>query len=61
MGFFRSIVTLVACTLSIGFAYAVGHGLSVHSVTPFIVGAIMLLAGAALIFALTRERGPARW
>ena len=58
MGLFRSIITLVAVVLCIGFAYAVGHGLSSHNPMAFVVGAVMLLAGAAVIVGLSRQRGP---
>jgi hypothetical protein len=56
MGFVRSIITIVAVCLSIGFAYAVGHGLSSHNSMAFVIGAAMLLAGAAIISGLSRDR-----
>lgn len=56
MGFFRSIITLIAVCLCIGFAYAVGHGLSSHNNMAFIIGAVMLLSGAGIIAALSRGR-----
>jgi hypothetical protein len=58
VGLFRSIVTLIAVTLCIGFAYAVGHGLSSHNPMAFVIGAALLLGGAAIIVGLSRERGP---
>ncbi|HSJ09523.1 MAG TPA: hypothetical protein VK928_06395 [Longimicrobiales bacterium] len=56
MTFFRSIATTIAVCLCIGFAYAVGHGLSSHNNMAYVVGAVMLLMGAAIIYGLSRER-----
>ena len=61
MNFLRSIVTLLAICLCVGFAYAVGHGLSSHNSMAFVVGTVMLLAGAGLVVVLGRDRGQARW
>jgi hypothetical protein len=58
MGVVRSIVTLIAVTLCIGFAYAVGHGLSSHNPMAFVIGTAMLFGGAAIIIGLSRKRGP---
>lgn len=56
MGFMRSIITLVAVCLSIGVAFAVGHGLSSHNNMAYIIGLVMLLVGAGIIALLTRGR-----
>jgi hypothetical protein len=56
MTFGRSILLLAAVCLCIAFAYFVGHGLAIHHTRPLIYGAGMLLAGAALIALLTRDR-----
>ncbi|HUF51800.1 MAG TPA: hypothetical protein VMN60_13320 [Longimicrobiales bacterium] len=56
MGFIRTIITLVAVCLSIGVAFAVGHGLSSHNNMAFIIGLVMLLTGAGIIAAITRNR-----
>ncbi|MEX0906737.1 MAG: hypothetical protein WD054_00295 [Gemmatimonadota bacterium] len=56
MGFFRSILTLMAVCMCIAFAYAVGHGLSAHSNKAFIIGFALLLGGAAMLAGLTRDR-----
>jgi uncharacterized membrane protein (DUF441 family) len=60
MTFMRSIVIMIAVCLCIAFAYFFGHGLALHRTRPMIVGAVLLLAGAAIIAALTRER-VGRW
>jgi hypothetical protein len=58
MTFFRSIATLLAVCLCVAFAYFVGHALAVHSTTPMLYGAALLLAGAALIVLMARrDRG----
>lgn len=56
MTFFRSIATTLAVCLCIGFAYAVGHGLSSHNNMAYVVGAAMLLLGIGIILGLSRER-----
>jgi uncharacterized membrane protein (DUF441 family) len=60
MTFLRSIVLLVAVCLCIAFVYFVGHGLALHTTRPMIMGAGLLLAGAAIIAALSRDR-VTRW
>jgi uncharacterized membrane protein HdeD (DUF308 family) len=56
MTFLRSIVLLASVCLCIAFVYFFGHALAVHSTTPIIIGAALLLAGAAGIAALSRGR-----
>jgi uncharacterized membrane protein YadS len=55
MTFFRSIATLLAVCLCVAFAYFVGHALAIHSTTPMLYGAGLLLAGAALIVLMARR------
>jgi hypothetical protein len=55
MTFFRSIATLLAVCLCVGFAYFVGHALAAHSTTPVLYGGAMLLAGAALMLFMARR------
>lgn len=52
----RSFVILIAVCLCIAFAYFVGHGLALHETRPMIIGAGLLLAGAAIIAAMSRDR-----
>jgi len=56
MTFMRSIATTVAVCLCIGFAYAVGHGLSSHNNMAYVIGAVMLGLGMAIIFGLSRQK-----
>jgi uncharacterized membrane protein YadS len=56
MTFVRSIVIMIAVCLCIAFAYFLGHGLALHQTRPMIMGAGLLLAGAAIIAALSRDR-----
>jgi protein-S-isoprenylcysteine O-methyltransferase Ste14 len=56
MTFLRSIVTLVAVCLCIAFAFAVGHGLSSHNNMAYVIGAVLLAMGAAIIYAISRPR-----
>lgn len=56
MSFFRSIVLLIGVCLCVAFAFFVGHGLSTHEVTPMLYGAGLLLAGAAVLAGLSRNR-----
>ena len=56
MSFMRSIVVMIAVCLCIAFAYFVGHGLALHRTRPMIMGAGLLLAGAAIIAGLSRDR-----
>lgn len=58
MSFIRSIAILTGVCLCIAFAYFFGYGLATHSARPVIFGAVMLLAGAALLALLARR--PAR-
>ncbi|HEX6308604.1 MAG TPA: hypothetical protein VFZ69_10480 [Longimicrobiales bacterium] len=59
MGFFRSILLLAGVCLCVVFAYFLGHALSVHDTRPVLFGAGLLLAGAAILAALSRDR--VRW
>jgi hypothetical protein len=59
MSFFRSIAMLAGVCLCIAFAYFVGHGLSTGHMTPLLYGAGLLLAGAAILAGLSRDR--VRW
>ena len=54
MTFIRSIVTTLAVCLCIGFAYAVGHGLSSHNNMAYVIGTVMLILGAGIILGLSR-------
>ena len=56
MTFLRSIVLLVGVCLCVAFAFFVGHGLSTHETAPMIYGTGLLLAGAAVLAALSRKR-----
>jgi uncharacterized membrane protein HdeD (DUF308 family) len=56
MGFFRSIVLLIGVCLCIAFAFFVGHGLSTGQAAPMLYGTALLLAGAAVLAALSRNR-----
>lgn len=56
MTFLRSIVLLFGVCLCVAFAFLVGHGLSTHETAPLLYGAGLLLAGAAVLAALTRNR-----
>jgi uncharacterized membrane protein HdeD (DUF308 family) len=58
MSFFRSIVLLAGVCLCIAFAYFVGHGLSTGHAAPLLYGTALLLAGAAVLAALSRNRIP---
>ncbi|MGH7448822.1 MAG: hypothetical protein ACREK1_02045 [Longimicrobiales bacterium] len=59
MGFFRSIALLAGVCLCVAFAYFVGHGLSTGHARPLLYGAGLLLAGAAVLAGLARDR--VRW
>jgi len=59
MTFLRSIALLAGVCLCVFFAYAFGHGLSVHHTRPILIGGGLLLAGAAILSALSRDR--VRW
>lgn len=54
MTFIRSMITFVGICLAIGFAYAIGHGLSSHNPMAFVIGFAMLLGGAGIIAGLVR-------
>ena len=56
MGFLRSIVLLIGVCLCIAFAFFVGHGLSTGHTAPMLYGTGLLLAGAAVLAALSRRR-----
>lgn len=56
MSVVRSVVLLVAVCLCIAFAYFFGHGLALHETRPMYIGAGLLLAGGAIIAALSRGR-----
>ena len=56
MGFFRSIVLLVGVVLCVAFAFFVGHGLSTGHAAPMLYGTGLLLAGMAVLAALSRGR-----
>ena len=56
MTFLRSIVLLVGVCLCVAFAFFVGHGLSTHETEPMLYGTGLLLAGAAVLAALSRKR-----
>lgn len=56
MTFIRSIVLLIGVCLCVSFAFFVGHGLSTHETAPMLYGTGLLLAGAAVLAALTRDR-----
>lgn len=58
MSFFRSIVLLTGVCLCIAFAYFVGHGLSTGQAAHMLYGAGLLLAGAAILAGLSRDRVP---
>ncbi|HSJ25407.1 MAG TPA: hypothetical protein VK929_12090 [Longimicrobiales bacterium] len=63
MTFIRSVIVLAAVCLCIAFAYFFGHALAMHSTTPMIYGAGLLVAGAAIMWFLNRrdrERHPHR-
>lgn len=59
MSFLRSIALLFGVCLCVVFAYFLGHGLSTHHTAPLLYGAGLLLAGAAVLAGLTRNR--VRW
>jgi hypothetical protein len=56
MGFFRSIALLTGVGLCVVFAYFIGHGLSTHHTAPLLWGVGLLLAGGAILAALSRDR-----
>ena len=56
MSFLRSIVLLAGVCLCVAFAFFLGHGLSTGHTAPILYGAGLLLAGAAVIGALSRNR-----
>ena len=56
MSVIRSFIVLIAVCLCIAFAYFVGHGLALHETRPMLIGTGLLLAGAAIIAALSRDR-----
>jgi len=56
MSFFRSIAMLTGVCLCIAFAYFVGHGLSTGHAGPLLWGTGLLLAGAAILVASSRDR-----
>jgi len=56
MTFLRSIALLAGVCLCVVFAYFIGHGLSTGHATPMLFGLGLLLAGAAVLAALSRNR-----
>lgn len=56
MSVIRSIVLLTGVCLCIAFAFFVGHGLSTGHITPMLYGTGLLLAGAAVLAAMSRNR-----
>jgi ABC-type uncharacterized transport system permease subunit len=59
MRFFRSILLLTGVTLCVLFAYFFGHALSTHEIRPVIIGTGLLVLGAGILAALSRDR--VRW
>lgn len=59
MTFFRSIVLLAAVCLCIAFAYFVGYGLATHHTAPLLYGTGLLVAGAAILAFISRDRARA--
>jgi hypothetical protein len=51
-------VLLAGVGLCVAFAFFIGHGLSTGHAAPMLYGAALLLAGAAVLRALTRNRTP---
>ncbi|MEX0892156.1 MAG: hypothetical protein WEB88_08290 [Gemmatimonadota bacterium] len=60
MSFGRSILTLLAAAVAIGFPYFLGHGLALHETTPMLIGAGFLLVSVVLFFLLSRFGREAR-
>jgi len=56
MNFLRSLVLLLGVCLCVAFAFFVGHGLSTGHTAPLLYGTALLLAGAAVLAALSRNR-----
>ena len=56
MSFLRSIALLAGVCLCVVFAYFVGHGLSTGHAAPMLYGVGLLLAGGAVLAALSRNR-----
>ena len=56
MSFIRSIVVLTGVCLCVAFAFFVGHGLSTGHAAPMLYGTGLLLAGAAVLAAMSRNR-----
>ncbi|HSJ07371.1 MAG TPA: hypothetical protein VK936_11735 [Longimicrobiales bacterium] len=54
MSFFRSIAVLTAVCLCVAFAYFFGYGLAQHDVRPMLYGAVLLIAGAAMLWFMGR-------
>jgi len=54
MSFGRSILTLLAAAVAIGFPYFLGHGLALHETLPMLIGAGLLLVSVVLVFLLSR-------
>jgi hypothetical protein len=59
MSFFRSLVLLTGVCLCVAVAYFVGHGISTGHAAPMLYGVGLLLAGAAILAGLSRDR--IRW
>lgn len=55
MTFLRSLAVLTAVCLCVGFAYFSGHALAVHSMTPVIIGAVLLAVGAGMLWFMGRR------
>jgi hypothetical protein len=56
MSFIRSIIVLIGVCLCVAFAFFIGHGLSTMEVSTFVWGFVVLLAGAAILAGLSRDR-----
>ncbi|MBR9990129.1 MAG: hypothetical protein KFH98_10255 [Gemmatimonadetes bacterium] len=56
MGFIRSIILLIGVCLCLAFAFFFGHALSTHETSTFVWGTVLLLAGAAVLAGLSRDR-----